>query len=309
MGRPGGPAVVGLGEARIGIGMPVYNGEKHLAQAIESHLAQSYGDFRLVIGDNHSTDGTEAICRDYARLDRRVHYVRHAANLGGPGNFRRVFQLTSGLYHKWSTADDWWAPSFLEKAVAILDQDPDTVLCHPQTVLVDEAGTETGRYDDFLHLQEDRPADRFIRLLDTIMLCQAHLGLIRRAPMARTSLIGGELASDIRFLAELSLYGKFFVIPEHLFFRRFHEDSSSWDRTSMVRQRAYYAPGKAARFRFHTWRRFGLLLAGTARAPIPGEDKWRIYQYLGRRMRWQRGVLLRELVSLGKPDSRGLFLR
>ena len=48
--------------------------------------------------------------------------------------------------------------------------------------------------------------------------------------MKRTSLIGGELASDIRFLAELSLYGKFFVLPEYLFSRRFHETSSSWER-------------------------------------------------------------------------------
>lgn len=288
--------------------MPAYNVERYVGQAIESHLAQTFGDFELVITDNQSTDGTEAICRKYAALDRRVRYVRNGINLGGPGNFRRAFSLCRGRYHKWSTSDDWWAPTFLERAVEILDGDPETVLAYPKTVMVDDAGNETRRFDDALHLRDDRPSARFIQLYQTITLCQAHLGLIRREAMARTDLIGRELASDIRFLAELSLYGKFCVIPEYLFFRRFHQDSSSWDRSSMDRQVAYYAP-KRSGFRFHMWRRYGRLLAGVGRAPIPAREKWRVWRYLGRMIRWHRWRLIRELAALGKPDPKGLYIR
>jgi hypothetical protein len=121
-------------------------------------------------------------------------------------------------------------------------------------------------------------------------------------------LIGSELASDSRFLAELSLYGKFHLIPEYLFHRRFHQGASSWDRTSMDRQIKYYAP-KGSGFRFHTWRRYANLLKAVARAPIARREKWRSAKYLGRLMRRQRGRLLREVVMLGRPDSRGLNIR
>jgi glycosyltransferase involved in cell wall biosynthesis len=55
---------------KIAIGLPVYNGARYLAAAIDSILAQSYGDFDLLISDNASTDGTEEICRNYAQRIR-----------------------------------------------------------------------------------------------------------------------------------------------------------------------------------------------------------------------------------------------
>lgn len=56
------------------MGLPVYNGERFLARAIDTLLAQTYRDFELLIVDNASTDGTEEICRAYADRDPRVHY-------------------------------------------------------------------------------------------------------------------------------------------------------------------------------------------------------------------------------------------
>ena len=68
--------------AAISVGMPVYNGERYLASAIESVLAQTFDDFELLIADNASTDDTEAICRDFASRDPRIRYTRHAENIG-----------------------------------------------------------------------------------------------------------------------------------------------------------------------------------------------------------------------------------
>ena len=290
---------------RVSIGMPVYNGERFIRQSVESLLAQTYGDFEFVITDNASTDGTEAICREYAAKDKRVRYVRNPRNLGGPGNFRRVFALCSGEYHKWSTADDFWDPTVIEKCVAVLDREPDVVLCYPKSGLTDQSGRLVEHYEDHLHLLEPSPCARFIKVVEETMLCHAHLGVIRRAVMSRTSLIGGELASDIRFLAELSLYGKFFVIPEYLFFRRFHETSSSWERgTKGIEgeenwnlQRAYYDPERSALsgILLNYWRRYGNLLWAVTRAPLATREKVKLYRYLGRKMRQHRGYLGKEL--------------
>ena len=48
---------------RVSLGMPVYNGERHIEESLDSLLAQSFDDFELVISDNASTDRTEEICR------------------------------------------------------------------------------------------------------------------------------------------------------------------------------------------------------------------------------------------------------
>src|SRR5262245_49168770 len=91
---------------RVSIGMPVYNGERFLKDAIDSLLAQRFEDFELIILDNASTDRTEEICRTYADQDNRIRYVRNEENIGLARNFNRAFQLSSGEYFKWASADD-----------------------------------------------------------------------------------------------------------------------------------------------------------------------------------------------------------
>ena len=73
---------------RVSIGLPVHNGENHLADALESLLAQSYENLELVVSDNGSTDRTEEICRTYAAADPRIRYFRNEQNLGLDGHGR-----------------------------------------------------------------------------------------------------------------------------------------------------------------------------------------------------------------------------
>ena len=76
---------------RVSIGLPVYNGEVQVTRALESLLAQTFEDFEIVISDNHSTDATESICRDFAARDSRVRYHRSDKNRGVAWNFNQVF--------------------------------------------------------------------------------------------------------------------------------------------------------------------------------------------------------------------------
>jgi len=59
---------------RVSIGMPVWNGERFVRQGLDSLLGQTMGDFELVISDNASSDGTQEICEEYARRDKRIRY-------------------------------------------------------------------------------------------------------------------------------------------------------------------------------------------------------------------------------------------
>ena len=56
----------------VSVGLPVYNGEKYLRQALESLLSQSHANIELIVSDNASTDATERICLEVAAKDKRV---------------------------------------------------------------------------------------------------------------------------------------------------------------------------------------------------------------------------------------------
>lgn len=283
--------------AKIAIGLPVYNAEAYLRQSIDSLLGQTYGDFELVISDNASTDGTADICQDYVRQDKRVRYSRNAVNIGLPGNFNRVFQLSDAPYFKWSSADDYWGDTMLERSLAVLEADSSIALCYPGTTFVDAAGGNPQPYKDKLCLMEDDPVVRFTQLHDRIGLCHHLLGLIRTQHLRKTLLYGLHKASDIALLAELSLYGKFYELPERLYFRRFHEKSSSWARGDEEHQRRQYHSSDTAHIRLDSWRHYLRLLRVIARSPLDAGGKVALCGYVFRKMRWDRQNLAREIWS------------
>lgn len=88
------------GTTRVTIGMPVYNGEKFIARAIDAVLAQTYSDLTLLISDNASTDATQAICEEYARRDPRVRYLRYEENRGASWNFNNTCHQSRSPYFK-----------------------------------------------------------------------------------------------------------------------------------------------------------------------------------------------------------------
>ena len=74
----------------VSIGMPVFNGEKSLAQALDALLEQDYSNLEVIISDNGSTDGTPEICQEFLKKDLRIKYYRSSENLGSNWNFNRV---------------------------------------------------------------------------------------------------------------------------------------------------------------------------------------------------------------------------
>jgi glycosyltransferase involved in cell wall biosynthesis len=279
----------------VTIGLPCYNSERYIAQAIESLLAQTFTDFKLIISDNASTDSTAAICQRYAAADARVEYTRNPVNIGLPRNFNRAFKLANSKYFKWATADDFSGPEMLADAVAILESDPSIALCYPRTVLVDAAGQETNRYVDKLNLMQDSPVERFVTLVSEIALVNHHLGLLRADAIRRTRLWGKHVGADIGFLAELSLYGKFCEIPKFQFFRRFHQDSSSFARGNTAHEaRRYHAPRN--RIPFNTWRFHSTYVRAVLRSPLSAGDKTKLGRLLIRKLYWDSRPLGQELI-------------
>jgi glycosyltransferase involved in cell wall biosynthesis len=106
---------------RVFIGMPVYNGCPYIEAALQSLVAQTFGDWRLLIADNCSTDDTAAICQRFTDADSRITYVRHTKNEGAGYNFRYVLDAAETELFMWAAADDVWEPEFLQATVDLLD--------------------------------------------------------------------------------------------------------------------------------------------------------------------------------------------
>ena len=225
---------------RVTIGLPIYNGQNYLAETMDSLLAQTFRDFELVISDNASTDGTEAICRDYAARDPRVRYHRNEVNVGASANYNRTFELGRGQYFKWAAHDDLLAPTFLERCVAALDRDPAVVLAYTQAKAIDDKGQVVKVYPGKHHFNAPTPRERFYEFVLDPHPVVAVFGVMRRDALARTRLIGAYTGSDRPLLSELSLLGKFYEVPEQLFFYRFHEAQSWGGNKSQQAQQAWY---------------------------------------------------------------------
>jgi glycosyltransferase involved in cell wall biosynthesis len=205
---------------RLTIGLPIYNGEELLPQAIESLLTQKYDDFEVVISDNASVDGTPELCAGYAAQDPRIRSVRNERNLGSIPNFNKLVGLARGEYFKWAAHDDWCEPEFVGRCVEVLDADPGVVLCHTKATRVDEDGHTMVVDLDPLDVRSPDPAERFRQVLWSLRAIYPIYGVIRTEALRRTQLFRSHSGSDRILLAELSLLGQLHQIPELLLYER-----------------------------------------------------------------------------------------
>jgi glycosyltransferase involved in cell wall biosynthesis len=236
----------------VSVGMPVYNGERFIEEALDSILAQSFGDFELVISDNASTDRTPEICRAYAARDGRIRYVAMTKNVGVVENFNAVFQLSTGRYFKWAAADDVCGPDYLRQAVDILDRDRTVVIVWARTVGIDERGdrvtlpNEVSDLNNPSSVYSPDPVVRFRRLLRNMWWVDGPFyGVVRREALEHTRwLHPHHISGDQILLVELSLKGRFHELPDETFYSRVHADKTS-RRQRTLRDRAALVDRKA----------------------------------------------------------------
>jgi glycosyltransferase involved in cell wall biosynthesis len=296
----------------LSVGIPVYNGEKFIQAAIDSILAQTFTDFELIICDNRSTDQTGAICQKYAAADPRVRYFLNEKNLGAAGNFDRVFTYATGKYFKWQAHDDLIQATYLERCIDVLESDPTIALCHSQTQLIDDPGQplEASDKDRYIRYGDDkvlrvgldaqdrklgstRVDERFRAIVLNTRWCYEIFGVIRSDMLRRTTLQEAFYGTDKVLLAELSVLGRFDVIPEPLFVNRRHLAQSGSLKTAKARERWNNPLGQ----RSHVFPRL-LCLKGYIRAALHSQMTLRerlgcflvIASYVLRLGRWRNVI-------------------
>jgi glycosyltransferase involved in cell wall biosynthesis len=129
---------VSSSKKQITVGLPVYNGESFIADAINSILNQTFTNFKLIISDNASTDKTSDICKSFQMQDERIDYIRQNENIGMYGNLAFTLDQADTKYFMWLAADDLRHPNFLKMAFDILESDSEIGLVHSWAIFHDK---------------------------------------------------------------------------------------------------------------------------------------------------------------------------
>jgi glycosyltransferase involved in cell wall biosynthesis len=294
---------------KVSIGLPVYNGENFIEAALDSLLNQTFEDFELIISDNASTDRTEEICRTYVAKDKRLRYVRSETNLGAARNFNHVFELSSGQYFKWAAHDDICAPSFVERCVSVLDQDSSVSLAFSKTKFIDKHGKFLHDYNYRLRVSSPKPSQRFFDLVVANHIVVEAFGVIPSSLLKRTPLLGGYVGSDRVMLSELALHGRFFEIPDYLFFHREHPLRSTKAFPGLHERVAWFDPAKAHTVVYPTWKLLAAHLASIGKVPLSPLERLQCYGQMGRWIRSQKLSLVGDVMmslrrTLGRNAAR-----
>ena len=269
----------------VSIGLPVYNGENFVRQALESIVNQTYRNLEIVIADNASTDGTESICREFAARDERIRYHRHSTNLGGSANHEYVLAATTGKYFRVAAHDDVLAPTLVEKCVRELERDPGAVLAITRVQIIDQDGEPGPEIDAHLRgMSSPSEVQRFGLITCRQNWATPVYGVMRREAMEGKHILGRYTGADRTFLAEMALAGRWAQVDEVLFFRREHATTSTKIFPDEWERRKWFDTSiEKSSIAFPQWRRLSELAKVVNRSSLGGLGKVGAYLQL---VRW-----------------------
>lgn len=132
-----------MNEPMISVIMPVYNGEKYIAVAIESILNQTYTDFELILIDDCGTDRSMEIALDYAEKDERIRVIHNPKNMGIAYSRNVGLDNSRGKYIAIMDDDDYSFAYRFEKQVTFLEKNTDYGVLGGAAQWIDENGNVT----------------------------------------------------------------------------------------------------------------------------------------------------------------------
>ena len=204
---------------KISVIMPAYNAEKYIAEAIDSILGQTFGDFEFIILNDCSTDRTEEIILSYE--DPRIVYLKNEQNMGVAATLNRGLAVAKGEYIARMDADDISQPYRLEKQAAFLDSFLEVICCGSA---VEKFGLTHG-------LCAYPNSDKKIKTALLLSCPFAHPTVMLRANILHTHKItydsAFEKVEDYQLWTVLAEYGAFHNLHDPLVQYRIHSNQVS----------------------------------------------------------------------------------
>lgn len=226
----------------ISVVMPVYNGEKFLAEAVESVLNQTYKDFEFIIVNDGSTDRSPAMLREYAAKDPRIKLIE----AGKVGLSQAMNLGVAAAQYPWIArmdADDVCLPRRLEASLAAAEADPGVVVwgtfihhinAKGKILSTSKVGPQTR--EEFTHLRQTGQAVQVIN--PSAMMRKDIVDKVGGYKPAFTA------AHDLEIFDEMAEYGPILCIPEVLVLYRIHGTSISAKKFFVQKKLARYVEAR-----------------------------------------------------------------
>ena len=223
---------------KVSVLVPVYNGEKYLAECLDSILAQDFAEMEILIADDGSTDGSLELIERYAVKDKRIRRWRNPTNLGLSRNLNYCLQAARGNYIKYVLQDDkLLSPSAIRQMVKTLDANPEVSLVGSASYVIDPESKHIELRNSFLRsgVIEGKAA-----ILHCLTRYGNHIGeptvvMFRREQAGRGYNERYQYVLDLDLWYHLLENGRFAYLAEPLCaFRRHEEQKSALNRRSGV---------------------------------------------------------------------------
>ena len=229
---------------KISVILPVYNGERYLAEALESILGQTYTNIELIVVDDCSTDCTGEIIQKYSERDRRVRYIKNAVNLKLPRTLNVGFSNATGDYLTWTSDDNRYKPEALERMAYWLESKPDIDMVYADYTGVDSEGKIT------CEKKMGEPSEMpFHNVVGACFLYRKEVA--NRAGQYDATLF---LAEDYDYWIRIKRSGRMQHIHENLYYYREHGQSLTASKKAQVINQNYSVIEKHFMYLYSTMR-------------------------------------------------------
>lgn len=206
----------------LSLSLPVYNGERYLAETLDNVLAGEFADWQLLICDNASTDATGVIAKQYCAKDPRISYVRHDENIGAARNHNSGVDAATGEFHAWVQWDNLYHPSYFRRCVEALRANPGYACVYSAVQDIDGDGRPLHVWREGIRDGDPDVAVRFRDLTENDHMVFQFFGVVRTDVLRQTSRHASFDSADRLLAVQLALRGPLLMIEDVLFFHREH---------------------------------------------------------------------------------------
>lgn len=229
-----------IGNGKVSIVLPVYNGELNVDKSISSVLTQTYSNLELIIVNDCSTDNTIDVLKKYAEQDSRITIINNLVNLKLPRSLNVGFEQATGEYFTWTSDDNLYKENAIERMVNALQTFPDFDMVYANYTNIDAEGQIIG--EDQLEEPEH------LLMGNVVGACFLYTKEIAREVGEYD--INLFLAEDYDYWIRILRAGKILHINENLYYYRRHAGSLSQTKRKWVHMQTYKALEKNFMFLF-----------------------------------------------------------